>query len=360
MQISLYRSYSDELDVSAVTQVIRRGDHWAEGPEVEAFEISIGDYLKVPGVLVCNSGTSALHMALMACGVKHFHEVIVPSFTFIATVNAVRFVGARPVFADIEPETLGLDPKDVEAKITDKTKAIIAVHFGGQPCQIKELRRIATKHSLRLIEDAAEAFGAVVDGIPIGRWGDVGCFSFCANKIITTGEGGAMVTADKYLYDRARYVRSHGRANGGVNSNETEIYVTLGYNWRMSSMTAALGLAQIDKADRLIKTRRQIAEWYRLQIPDVAGKESVYQLYTTTCGAKRDAVMLHLTETGIGCKVYFRPVHLTQFYQRDIWQPVSLPVTERISKEVLSLPMYVGMTQEQVEHVCCKVKEVNC
>ncbi len=361
--IPLYKSYSDNLDIEAVTRVIKRGTGWAEGEEIEAFEKKLIEYLGIPGVLVCNSGTSALHLALLSSGVKHFHEVIVPSFTFIATANAVKFVGAKPIFADIEERTLGLDPDDVERKITPRTKAIIAVHYAGCPCQIKELRRIAIKHNLILIEDAAEALGASIDGLPMTKYGDCSILSFCANKIISTGEGGAFVTEDKYIYDRAKLLRSHGRATDyNFKSGEADNYISLGYNFRMSSMTAALGCSQVDKIETIIQKRQQIAEWYQggfdgAELPFVPELyRHVYQLFTIR-SPKRDLIKKHLFENGVMSKVYFYPVHQTEFYRKQLWNLISLPVTEKVSREVLSLPMYPDLTEIEVDFICQKVKE---
>lgn len=355
--ISLYKTFWDDADIEAMSSSVKRGTHWAEGPNIELFEQRLIEYTGAQGALVCNSGTSALHLAMMACGIKHFHEVIVPSFTFIATANAVRFVGAKPVFADIEEQTLGLDPVDVERKITPRTKAIIAVHYAGYPCKIKELRQIANKHHLILVEDAAEALGAEV-----GNYGACAILSFCANKIISTGEGGALLTSYKGIYDKARLLRSHGREKGNVASSETERYVTLGYNFRMSDMTAALGVSQLAKISMLIQKRREIAAIYREQL---SGKNillppqegHVYQLFTIRIPDKRDKVKHHLLENGVMSKVYFYPVHQTEFYQQNIWHPVSLPITEQVSREVLSLPIYPGLTETEVEYICQKIKE---
>ena len=348
--IPLYKSFSDESDIKAVTDVIKGGMDWAEGPHGELFEERLCKYLSIQGALVCNSGTSALHMALFACGVKHFHEVIVPSFTFIATANAVRFIGATPVFADIEEESYGLDPVDVERKITDKTAAIIVVHYGGQICKgIMDIRAIAQKHNLKLIEDGCESLGALYDRMPVSRFGDCAVLSFCANKIISTGEGGAFCTDSKYLYDRARLMRSHGR--------DGDRYISLGYNFRMPDMNAALGVSQLEKIDDIIEKRREIAGWYKagLNLPELP--DSVFQLLTVRL-KNRDQVMRHLQDNGIGCKVYFEPVHLTDYYRRDQWKTVKLPITERVSSEVLSLPIYPGLTKQEVEMVCQKVREI--
>jgi len=361
MEIPLFKMPWDEADIEAVSRVIKRGMYWAEGPEVHDFETKLCQYTGAPGVLVCNSGTSALHMALIACGIKHYQEVIVPSFTFIATVNAVKFIGAKPVFADIEDQTLGLDVVDVESKITPKTAAIIAVHYAGHPCQIQELRYLARRRKVLLIEDAAEAFGATFNNISVGKFGDCGILSFCQNKILTTGEGGALVTENKFIYDKAMLVRSHG-------SNDHINYISLGYNFRMPSMLAALGASQLKRTNFYIQKRREIAQAYNERLAGINGIITpaelqsywhVYQLYTIRIkDGLRDSVQRHLSDKGIQSKVYFHPVHLMGYYRRRKWEPESLPVTEQISQEVLSLPIYPGMTASDIEHVAEAVKEV--
>jgi dTDP-4-amino-4,6-dideoxygalactose transaminase len=367
MKIPLFKMSYNAMDTELVNDVITRGAYWAEGPEIEDFEQELIKYQGLRGVLVCNSGTSALHMALIACGVKHFHEVIVPSFTFIASVNAVKMLGAEPVFADIEPETMGLDPVDVEKRITPKTKAIIAVHYAGHPCKIQELRRIAIKHNLMLIEDCAEAQGAKVDNKMVGTFGDCAVLSFCQNKIISTGEGGALITDNKYIYDQCKLLRSHGRAMGTSFDDAQGDYVTLGYNYRLSSMQAALGISQLSRIEEFIERRNHKSDWYCERLSNLknitlpmlySNTRHVYQLYTIRLpDDRRDTVMNHLRDKGIGCKVYFNPVHLTSFYKRQKWSPVSLPVTEHLSKEVLSLPIYPDLTENEVDQVCKAIKE---
>ena len=211
-KIPLFKIYWDKDDVKAVENAIKRGMSWAIGPEVTQFEQKLADYLKVKYCLTFNSGTSALHAALLAHGIGAGDEVIVPSFTFIATANAPLFVGAKPVFADIEEKTLGLDPADVEKKITPRTKAIIPIHYGGCPCLIEELRDVARRHNLLLIEDAAEALGAGINGKKAGSIGDAGILSFCQTKTMTTGEGGAVTTGSPEIYEKLKLIRSHGRS----------------------------------------------------------------------------------------------------------------------------------------------------
>ena len=204
--IPLFKMYWDQDDLDSVTNTLSFGMNWAVGPEVTQFEQELSEYIGTKYCLTFNSGTSALHAALLAHGIGNGDEVIVPSFTFIATANAPLFVGARPVFADIEERTLGLDPEDVLEKITPQTKAIIPIHYGGCPCMIRELREIADDHSLILVEDAAEAFGASINGEKVGTFGDSAMLSFCQNKIITTGDGGAMVTESRDLYEKMKLI----------------------------------------------------------------------------------------------------------------------------------------------------------
>jgi perosamine synthetase len=361
-RIPLFKIYWDKDDIAAVNKAIRRGMSWAIGPEVTEFEDKLADYLKIKYCLTFNSGTSALHAILLAYGIGPGDEVIVPSFTFIATANAVLFVGARPVFADIEEKTCGLDPADVERKITPRTRAIIPVHVAGSPCMIEELRDVARRHNILLIEDAAEALGARVGETKVGALGDAAILSFCQNKTITTGEGGAVVTDSEEIFNKLKLIRSHGRleekdANYFATDKYMD-YVALGYNFRMSNITAALGIAQLKKLDKIIEMRRGRAHLYDSmlsklenvitpQIPP--GFYHVYQMYNIMVPDKlRDGLMQHLTENGIMSKVNFYPVHKTHFYKNELKYNVSLPVTEKVSDQVITLPMYPKISQKDI------------
>jgi perosamine synthetase len=366
-KIPLFKIYWGEDDVKAVTESIRSGMNWATGPNVAKFEESIASYVGTEYAVTFNTGTSALHAVLLAHGVQRGAEVIVPSFTFIATANAPLFVGAKPVFADIEDETFGLDTEDVKEKITGKTKAIIPIHYGGCPCKIRELKEIAEDHDLILIEDAAEALGARIGDKKVGTFGDSAMLSFCQNKIITTGEGGAIVTGSRELYKKLKLLRSHGRleTQDYFSSSEIMDYITVGYNFRMSNITAALGIAQLRKADKIIGMRRKNAEYLttRLQreakeISTLAPLEdyhNVYQMYTIRVD-KRDELMEYLADSGIMTKVYFSPVHLTHFYKNELGYTCKLPVTEEISTQVLTLPIYPTLAKEEIDIIAGKIK----
>lgn len=362
-QIPLFKIYWDKDDIDTVNEAISRGTGWAIGPEVSKFEERLSQYLNTSYCLTFNSGTSALHAALLAYGIGSGDEVIVPSFTFIATANAPLFVGAKPVFADIEEKTYGLDPGDVERKITSKTKAILPIHFAGCPCLIGELKQVADKHNLLLIEDAAEALGADINGTKIGSIGDAAILSFCQNKLISTGEGGAVVTNSREIYEKLQLVRSHGRSSDVDYFSSTEYadYVALGYNFRLSNINAALGLSQLNKLPKLIEMRRENARLMDRRLSSIKritpplypeGFYHVYQMYTIRVAAEfRDGLMNYLAKRGIQSKVYFPPVHQTAFYKGKLKYDCTLPVTESISQQVITLPMYPSLSEEEITFI---------
>jgi len=366
-KVPLFKMYWDDEDVNQVSAAIKTGITWAMGPQIPEFENMVADYLGCRYCLTFNSGTSALHAALMAYGIKSGDEIIVPSFTFIATANAPKFVGAEPVFADIEDSTFGLDPSDVLTRINSRTKAIIPVHYGGFPCRIKELREIADDHGLLLIEDAAEAFGAEVKGRKVGTFGDSAILSFCQNKIITTGEGGALVTNDRDLYEKIKLIRSHGRPDSLDYFSTTKVldYLTLGYNFRISTMTAALGIAQMKKVETILRQRRSDADYYRSGLGEIKGltvptgqpyANPVYQLYSVLT-ENRDALIAYLEKKGIMTKIYFPPVHKTHYYQNVLGYSCTLPVTEAVSDTIISLPFYPGIPRSDLDYVIQAIKD---
>ena len=374
-KIPLFKIYWDERDIEAASDAIRAATNWNAGPNrptVENFEKSISEYIESKYCVAFNSGTSALHAILLAHNIKKDSEVIVPSFTFIATANAALFVNAKPVFSDIEEETFGLDVEDVKEKITKKTKAIMPIHYGGSPCLIRELQEVAEDHNLILIEDAAESFGAKIKDKMVGTFGDSAMFSFCQNKIITTGEGGAITTDSKEVYDKLNLIRSHGREEKSnyFSSQDNMEYPTIGYNFRMSDVTAALGISQMEKVDKIISMRRKNAEFMTEKLSNIEGIITpkspkdyfhVYQMYTirVKTGARmRDGLMECLAEKGIMSKVYFQPVHLTKYY-RDMfgYNKGDLPNTEGLSEQVLSLPMYPTLAKNGIENIAEVIKE---
>jgi dTDP-4-amino-4,6-dideoxygalactose transaminase len=369
-KIPLFKMAWDETDVAAVNDVIRSGMSWAAGPAINDFEKKIAAYVGTKYAVTTNSGTSALHAVLAAYGVGPGDEVIVPSFTFIATANAALFLGAKPVFADIEEDTFGLDARDVERKITGRTRIILPIHYGGVPCRMDALMRVAKEHELPLIEDAAEALGATIGGKKVGSIGDSAILSFCQNKVITTGEGGAVVTNSPDVCQRLELIRSHGRSesNAYFTSTEPADYITLGYNFRMSTITAALGVAQIDRIAKIIAMRREKALYLASKLTGIKGliipgtpsdSFNVYQMFPVrvTDGAKkRDGLKDFLAKKGIMSRVYFDPVHLTLFYRRRFgYKGGELPVTEKIAGEVLNLPVYPDITHDEIDYIAASV-----
>jgi len=371
-KIPLFKIYWDKNDVEALKKVIESGGYWAIGPAIEALEKQLSAYLKIKYAVVFNSGTSALHALMIALNIGQGDEVIVPSFTFIATANAALFVRAKPVFAEIEEKTYGLNPADVEKKITKKTKAIMPIHYGGCPCQILALKKISQKHKLYLIEDNAESLGAKVKNQPTGTFGQAAILSFCQNKIITTGEGGAVITNSPKIYEKLRHIRSHGRneKQNYFSSTKKPDYEQLGYNWRMSNITAALGISQLHKIEKIIKQRKQKAQYLNshlaclpqiiLPIPP-AGHSSVYQMYTIRIKGNhrlRNSLKNYLEKNNIMSRVYFDPVHLTSFYRRlSKYQEGLLPQTEAISQELLSLPIFPDLKKSEMDYIIKKIKE---
>ena len=363
-KIPLYKVFTDENDIKQISNVIKRGMDWAIGPEIEKFESSFAQYIGRRYCVAFNSGTSAGHAALIALGIDAKSEVIVPSFTFISTANWPLMVQASPKFADIEMQTYGMDPKDLESKISKKTKAVIPIHYGGLPCKINEIKEISNKNKFYLIEDAAESFGASLNGRKIGSFGTVSIFSFAGNKILTTGEGGALCTDSKELYEKIKLIRSHGRQlhSGYFSSMQDHDYFSLGYNWRMSSITAALGLSQLDKIEKIIDMRRKNAKYYQSKLKNIKeislqeelpGFKHVYQFYPILLrnSTVRAKLMNFLASKGIMTRVFFKPVHKTMFFSKIGYGSLNLPNTEKISKQILALPMFPTLQKEEINYI---------
>lgn len=368
-KVPLYKIYHDKKDLEAVESVIERGTDWTNGLEISNLEKELATYSGRKFAVAFNNGTSALHAMLLAFGVCRNDEVIVPSFTFISTANSVLFTGARPVFAEIERETFALDPEYVKKKITEKTKAIMAVHYGGCPAEkTTELKELAERKGVLFLEDAAESIGSKLNGKMVGSFGDAGMFSFCANKVITSGEGGAIITDSEEIYNKLRLLRSHGRAETGnyFNSSQFMDYVSLGYNFRMPSVVAALALSQLKKIDRIISMRREVANQYdkafsdKIRVPkDGDGFFNVYQMYTILLNshAQREGLKKHLESKGVMTKVYFDPIHHMHFYKKVLGYNIKLPATEEISERVLTIPLFPDLPNEEIDYICNSIKE---
>jgi len=362
IKIPLFKIYWDKNDIQAVSEVIKRGSYWAIGPEVEKFEKLIAEYVGTEHAVVFNSGTSALHAILLAINIKKGDEVIVPSMSFISTSNSVLFTGGKPVFADIENRTFSLDDEDINKKITRKTKAIIPVHYAGCPSYcIKKIRDIAEDKNIFLIEDAAAALGAKIDQQKVGTFGDAAMFSFCQNKIITTGEGGVITTNSKKLYNKLKLLVSHGKMGGN--------YISIGYNLRMASMNAALGISQLMKIDKLIKMRRNIASKYNSQLKNIKNIDlilppdhffHVYWIYSILIeGNLKGKLKQHLLNSGVYSKLYYDPIHLTQYYKKLYSYSIgTLQNTEDFCNKSLSLPIFPSMKKEEINYIVQCIKEL--
>jgi perosamine synthetase len=349
----------DQEEINAVVKVLRSGilTHGiGAGPMVTEFEGSFAKYVKAKHAVAMNTGTSALHSALATVGVKAGDEVILPSFTFVATAEVVVWCRAKPVFVDIDPITYTISPRAVERAITMKTKAIIPVDLYGMPADLKPIREIADKHGLKIVEDAAQAHGATYKGRPPGAYADAACWSFYGSKNMTTGEGGMLTTNDDKIAELSRYIRSHG---------EKQKYTSLmlGHNYHMPEIEAAIGCIQLKKLPKLVAKRRANARRLtdglkkvkNLQLPlEPEGFKCSWYLYTVRLKKanreKRDKFVDKLKENGIGAFVcYVNPIHMMQYYRK--FGKYRLPETEKASKQVFSLPVHPGVTPKQIDFI---------
>jgi perosamine synthetase len=334
------------------------------GKYVLKFEAAFAEFCGAKHAISCCNGTAALHLSLLALGVGPGDEVIVPTLTFVATANAVTYCGARPVFVDSEAETWTLDPALIEAKITPRTRGIIAVHLYGHPARMDALKSIARKHNLFLIEDAAEAHGAEYQGRGVGALGDIAAFSFYGNKIIATGEGGMVVTDDKTLARRATQLRGQGQ-----DFERRYWFPIIGYNYRMMNLPAAIGLAQLERADWHLQRRSEVAAWYLEELQDVRGitwqaekewAKPAHWLFSLILNDdipfNRDALMAQLERRGVETRPVFYPMHVLPPYL-EIAQGGAYPVAERLARRGLSLPTWAGLTREDIRFVCDALRE---
>jgi perosamine synthetase len=362
MRIPLSAPDIDEDDIEAVVRVLR-GPRLSLGPVMDEFEREFAKYIGAPDAVAVSSGTAGLHVALLAFGIGAGDEVIVPSFTFIAAANAIRYVGATPIFADIDAVTLNMEPVCVERAITPRTRALMIVHTFGCPADLGALLEIASRHGLKVIEDACEAIGAEYWGRRVGTFGDAAVFAFYPNKQITTGEGGMVAVRDAAVAASIRALRNQGRRPGDDWLEHSE----LGYNYRISEINCALGLAQLRRIDSILERRREIAKEYDallrgspdLVLPRLSAPKATISwfVYVVRLGASfdnsdRDAVRLALTARGIGCGRYFAPIHLQAAYRQLPSAAVPLPITEFQAERTLALPFFNRIKSGQIEEVC--------
>ena len=367
MKIPLSAPDITEPEIEAVTEVLR-SPHLSLGPKLSEFESAVSRLTGVPHAIAVSSGTAGLHLALLALGIGAGDEVIVPSFTFIAAANAIRYVRATPVFADIDPANLNLSPAAVERAITPRTRAIVAVHTFGLPADMHALIDIARRHRLALVEDACEAIGAQYHGQQAGSFGDIAVFAFYPNKQITTGEGGIVLTSRTDLAARIRSLRNQGRPEASSRLSDSINWFQhqeLGYNYRLSDIACTLGITQLARLPEILARREQIARLYHrhlaadpdlilplADVPDTRISWFVYvvRLAPRFAAAHRNRIVDGLQQSGIACGRYFAPIHLQPAYAGHPHGP--LPITESEASRTLALPFFNRITEDQVALVC--------
>lgn len=355
--------YGPEEEI-AVQQVLR-GKWLTMGAITRDFEDRFADFVGAKHAIAISNATAALHLACLALDIGPGDEVIVPSLTFVATANAVLYTGAQVRFAEIiGPGALTISPKAIESQITPLTKAIMVMHYAGYPCPMKAVMEIAARHGLAVIEDAAHAPGASLDGISLGTWGDAGCFSFFSNKNLSTGEGGMLVTNRDDIAEKARLLRSHGMTNLTWNRHQGHAYsydvVALGYNFRMDEIRAALGLVQLGKLPANNVRRGELTEKYchglarvgvGLPFRDSVGIPA-YHIFPILLpeGANRFQFIEHMRAAGIQTSIHYPPIHRFQAY-REKFPDLQLPITEQAASREVTLPLFPTMTEDQVDFV---------
>lgn len=366
------RQTIEEDDIQVVVDVLR-SDYLTTGPKIAEFEKMVADYVGAKYAVAISNGTSALHAACFAAGIQPGDEVITTPLTFAASSNCVLYCGGTPVFADVDPKTYNIDPEDIRRKITDKTKAIIAVHLAGQPCDMDEIHKIAKEHDLIVIEDGAHALGSVYKGKKVGTLSDMTTFSFHPVKPITTGEGGMIVTDNEEFYQKMMLFRSHGitRDENLMTRNDGPWFyqqLDLGYNYRITDIQCALGCSQMKKLDRFLALRKEIVARYNEAFADCENIVTPYQLPETESGwhlyivqvknCDRRKVFEALREHGIAVNVHYIPVYLHPYYQEHGYKDVHCRNAEEVYSHIISLPLYPTLTEEQQQYVIETLKYV--
>ena len=357
MKVELAAADISQADIEGVTAVLRSG-RLAMGPRTLAFEHAVAAFVGVRNAVAVSSGTAGLHVILAALGVGFGDEVIVPSFTFAASVNAILLVGATPVFCDVEPVTLNLDPADVERRVNERTRAVMVVDVFGHPADWPALEAIAERNELLLVDDSCEALGSSLNGRRVGGFGAAACFAFYPNKQITTGEGGMVVTDDDDLATVARSLRNQGRNKMGAWLEHER----LGFNYRLDELSASLGVTQMARLPHFMERRRAVAEGYaRLLrgVPGVAAPTArpeadvnwfVY-VVRLDAGIDREAVMAELEREGVPTRAYFSALHLQPYLRDVVPADPGLPVTEEMARRTLAIPFHTQLRDDEVRYV---------
>ncbi len=368
MQIPLSKPDITRAEIKAVTDTLTTSK-LSLGPKLPEFEKALADFVGVKYAVAVNSGTSALHLIVRALGIGPGDEVITTPFSFIASSNCILYEGATPVFVDIDPKTLNIDVTKIEANITKKTKAILAVDVFSHPADWDVLKKIAKKHKLLVIEDSAESLGSTYYGKKCGNFGDAAILAFYPNKQITTGEGGAVLTNSKKIADFCRSAANQGRQ---VKNGKWLEHVRLGYNYRLDEMSSSMGIVQMERIKEILKKRKRVAEAYNkklenstaLQIPHISPESTlswfVYVIILAPgLAGKRDLVIKKMAGRGIHCSNYFKPIHLQPFFKKQFgYKPGRYPITENISNRTIALPFFNDLTEKEIDYVVENLKEI--
>jgi len=348
--IPQYRTYLDEKEIEGLIDVIKSG--WVgEGEKTKLFEEKIIDLIKTKYAISVSNGTIALFIALKALGIKINDEVILPDLTFIASANSILMAGAKHVFVDVDKDSFNIDPSLIEEKITDKTKAIMTVHLYGKPAEMEKINKIAKKNNIFVIEDAAEAFGAKYNDKPVGSLGDISCFSFFANKNITTGEGGMITTNDDKLAKKCRIIKDQGRTKKG-----SHVHPYFGFNARFTDLQAAIGLAQLSKFNKILKIKKEHQALYESLLPNIEfplKKNGEVIWFTNILVDNPEGLQKFLFKNSIEARRFFIPLHKQPFYSLK----GNFPNSDYLYDHGLSLPSYVLLKNEEIEYICKKINE---
>lgn len=363
-KIPVYEPFIGSEELNNVLDAIKFG--WigsAGGKYLKEFEEEFAKYHGIKHAVPTSSGTAALHVTLKALGIKRGDEVIVPDLTFVATANVVTYCNAKPIFIDVHPEYWCIDPRKIEEKITKNTKAIIVVHLYGHPCYMNAIIDVAKEHDLYVIEDVAQAHGAEYKGKKVGTFGDVACFSFYGNKVITTGEGGICLTNNDELSEKIKLFINHGKSPLKHFWHEV-----IGFNYRMTNLQAAIGVAQLRKLDNFIKKKRQITRWYKEELKDLAEDDlitlqpemdwakCIYWMFSVLIEdsfvISRDDLMKKLEGKGIETRPFFYPMHILPIYKSN----ERFPISEELARKGINLPSSLSLKKKDIKYVCESIK----